>query len=115
MKHVEKDFWPDFNTASGVFNIGEVSSGNIPYLCDYQNYMDGLLNYGAYYQIIQFFADTSATTDGLVNGINLLNTDCLDVGLLGSFTENHDVTRFANLTPDMTVCSPLLLIFAMLI
>lgn len=65
--------------------------------------MDGLLNYGAYYQITQFFSDPQATSLNLVNSIDLLNTDCKDTGLLGSFMENHDQGRFANLTSDMTV------------
>ncbi|CAG8948717.1 hypothetical protein HYFRA_00001838 [Hymenoscyphus fraxineus] len=101
VKHVEKSFWPGFNTASKVFNLGEVASGDISYLCDYQNYMDGLLNYGAYYQITQFFSNPQATSSNLVNAIDALGTNCKDVSVLGSFTENHDQGRFANLTGDM--------------
>lgn len=44
-KHVRKSFWPGFGTAAGVFSTGEVLSGSIDYACNYQNYMDSVLNY----------------------------------------------------------------------
>lgn len=35
VKHVEKDFWPEFNRRAGVFAIGEVfETGNVTYLCE---------------------------------------------------------------------------------
>jgi alpha-amylase len=45
VKHVEKDFWPGYNSAAGVYCVGEVFSGDPAYTCPYQNYMDGVLNY----------------------------------------------------------------------
>lgn len=45
VKHVEGAFWTIFNSASGVYNVGEVADGDVPYVCPYQNYMDGVLAY----------------------------------------------------------------------
>lgn len=45
VKHVQKDFWPGYNEAAGVYCVGEVLDGDPAYTCDYQNYLDGVLNY----------------------------------------------------------------------
>lgn len=45
VKNVEKEFWSLFNSASGIYNLGEVSNGNVDYFCPYQDYMDGLIDY----------------------------------------------------------------------
>jgi alpha-amylase len=45
VKHVQKSFWPSFNKAAGVYSVGEIFDGNPAYTCDYQKYMDGVLNY----------------------------------------------------------------------
>jgi len=44
-KHVQKSFWPGFSRAAGVFCTGEVLSNNLAYACDYQNYLDSVINY----------------------------------------------------------------------
>lgn len=68
---VQKDFWPGFEKASGVYAIGEVFEGvelffffsekrnimmkfklgSLSYVGDYQKYMTGLLAYPLYYQV----------------------------------------------------------------
>jgi alpha-amylase len=45
VKHVQKNFWPGYNKAAGVYCIGEVFDGDAQYTCPYQEVMDGLLNY----------------------------------------------------------------------
>lgn len=44
-KHVETSFYAGFNSAAGVFAMGEVFNGDPVYLASYQKYMDGLLDY----------------------------------------------------------------------
>lgn len=44
-KHVQKNFWPGYNEAAGVYCVGEVLSGDPKYTCPYQEYMDAVLNY----------------------------------------------------------------------
>jgi hypothetical protein len=44
-KSVNKAFYPPFEQAAGVYIAGEVYEGNPTTFCDYQNYMDGMLNF----------------------------------------------------------------------
>ncbi|EAW23731.1 putative alpha-amylase [Aspergillus fischeri NRRL 181] len=100
VKHVEKDFWPDYNDAAGVYCVGEVFSGDPSYTCPYQNYMDGVLNYPIYYQLLYAFQSTSGSISNLYNMISSVDSDCADPTLLGNFIENHDNPRFASYTSD---------------
>lgn len=34
--------------------MGEVADGNVPYVCPYQNYIDGLLQYPSYVAMTVF-------------------------------------------------------------
>ena len=103
VRHVEKDFWPLFNEAAGVYCVGEVADGDVDYLCPYQDYIDGLLSYASYFQLTQFFSNTSATSENLIGQLQSQNYQCKDTTLLGSFTENHDQPRFGNYTSDLTL------------
>lgn len=47
-KNVEQAFWPGFNSAAGVYCLGEIAEGDVPYVCPYQNYIDGVLGYPSY-------------------------------------------------------------------
>ncbi|KAG9750324.1 alpha-amylase, partial [Aureobasidium melanogenum] len=99
-KSVDKAFYQPFEQAASVYAVGEVYDGDPNYFCDYQNYLDGMLNYPSYYWITQAFQSTSGSISNLYNGINTLKSACKDTTLLGSFMENHDVARFASLTSD---------------
>ncbi|TVY81334.1 Alpha-amylase, partial [Lachnellula suecica] len=103
VKHVQQSFWPIFNSASGVFNVGEVADATVDYVCPYQNYMDGVLTYPTYYSATAFFSNPSATSASFVSEVQAMNDQCKDTTLLGSFSENHDVARFANSTSDITL------------
>lgn len=46
---VDKNFWSKFSTAAGVFTIGEVFDGRIPYVSGYQGSIDATLNYPTYF------------------------------------------------------------------
>ncbi|GFF35710.1 acid alpha-amylase [Aspergillus udagawae] len=100
VKHVEKDFWPGYNDAAGVYCVGEVFSGDPAYTCPYQNYLDGVLNYPIYYQLLYAFESTSGSISNLYNMISSVASDCADPTLLGNFIENHDNPRFASYTSD---------------
>ncbi|KAL1969253.1 hypothetical protein VTN77DRAFT_9445 [Rasamsonia byssochlamydoides] len=103
VKHVQKDFWPGYNAAAGVYCMGEVFDGDPAYTCPYQNYLDGVLNYPTYYQILAAFQSTSGSISALFNMINDVKADCKDSTLLGTFVENHDNPRFANYTSDYSL------------
>jgi alpha-amylase len=113
VKHVEPDFWGPFQAAAGVFALGEVADGNIPYMCPFQStpthrVVDGLLSYPLYYQATQFFQSPAATSNNLIGAAQASNTSCGDPTLLGTFTENHDQARFASLTADLALAQNLL-------
>jgi len=45
-RHVEKSFWKGFNTAANdMYMLGEIFDGSSETVCDYQNYIPGVLNY----------------------------------------------------------------------
>ena len=46
-QQVDTGFFPGFQSASGVYIVGEVYNGDPTYVCPYQNYMSGVLNYPA--------------------------------------------------------------------
>uniref|UniRef100_L2G7U0 alpha-amylase n=1 Tax=Colletotrichum fructicola (strain Nara gc5) TaxID=1213859 RepID=L2G7U0_COLFN len=102
-KHVEKSFWSGFETAAGVFSIGEVFHGDPKYVAPYQDYMGGVMNYPAYYWITQAFQSTTGSIWNLRDGIKTLGSTARDLTLYGSFLENHDQARFLHSTADLAL------------
>ncbi|EGC43184.1 alpha-amylase [Histoplasma capsulatum var. duboisii H88] len=107
-KHVRKPFWKEFNLAAGVYSMGEVYHGDPGYTCDYQKYIDGLVNYPIYYPLIEAFKSPSGNMANLYNMINTVKDNCPDSTLIGTFSENHDTPRFANYTNDMSLAKSVL-------
>ncbi|TAQ86882.1 hypothetical protein B7494_g4775 [Chlorociboria aeruginascens] len=99
-KNIEASFFPGYNSAAGVYCVGEVADSDVDSVCSYQNVLDGVL---AYASATAFFSDPSATASAFVNEVQSTNTGCKDTTLLGSFSENHDQPRFANATSDMVL------------
>ncbi|KAJ5588004.1 uncharacterized protein N7459_003769 [Penicillium hispanicum] len=100
VKHVQQSFWPGYNNAAGVYCVGEVLDGDPAYTCPYQDYLDGLLNYPVYYQLLYAFESSSGSINNLYNMINSVASNCAEPTLLGNFIENHDNPRFAYYTED---------------
>lgn len=100
---MQKDFWPDFEDASGVYCVGEVYSGDASYTCPYQNYLSGVLNFPVYYPLIRAFTSSSGSISELVSMISTVKSSCADSTLLGTFSENHDLPRFGSITSDTSV------------
>ncbi|EMF09859.1 glycoside hydrolase family 13 protein [Sphaerulina musiva SO2202] len=110
---VSPRFWAGFQAAAGGIHVlGEVWHGNPNVLCPYQNYLTGLMNYAAYYWIIETFQDPSSSSSSstttsstssstsmtrLANNIRWLQSTCPDTSLMGIFTENHDNPRLPSL------------------
>ncbi|WPH01671.1 Hypothetical protein R9X50_00452200 [Acrodontium crateriforme] len=97
---VETSFWSGFSKAAGVYIVGEVFENDVGFVCGYQNYLDGVMNYGVYFAAINAFKSTSGDMSGLGDVLSSVKNACKDTGLLGSFSENHDNPRFAQLTGD---------------
>ncbi|KAL4803699.1 glycoside hydrolase superfamily [Aspergillus unguis] len=103
VRHVQQDFWRDFNDAAGVYSLGEVLHGDPQYTCPYQDVIDGVFNYPIYYPLLRAFQSTSGSLSELADMIENVKYTCNDTTLLGSFIENHDNPRFASYTDDMAL------------
>ncbi|KNG46827.1 carbohydrate-binding module family 20 protein [Stemphylium lycopersici] len=102
VKHVEKDFWPGFSAATGVYNIGEVFDGNPTYLAEYAKLMPGLLNYATYYPMNNFYQQ-KGSAQALVDMMNTVSNTFPDPSALGNFLDNHDNKRWLNVKNDKTL------------
>ncbi|KAF9728749.1 hypothetical protein PMIN04_005929 [Paraphaeosphaeria minitans] len=106
VKNVNKAFFPPFCRAAGVFCMGEVSEGRADYTYSYQEQMDSVLDYPLYYAITRVFQQKSNMSDlvvALAACTENQETGCKDSTLLGTFFENHDNLRFANVTQDLSL------------
>lgn len=97
---VDPPFWAGFQEAAGVYSVGEASAGIASLVCSFQNYLPGVLNYGLYFQLISAFNGSSGSISALSNAISEVDNYCVDTSLLGTFSENHDQPRFAQICPD---------------
>jgi alpha-amylase len=102
VKHVEKDFWSDFSSATDVYSIGEVWSGNSTYLAEYAKLMPGLLNYAVYYPMNSFYQQ-KGSAQALVDMMNTISNTFPDPSALGTFLDNHDNPRWLNVINDQTL------------
>jgi len=100
VKHVRKDFWPQFAEAAGVYAVGEVLDGSVDYLTPYTEVMDGILSYAVYYQNLYAFQNTGGSMATLANTYLDMASKSKDNTLLGTFTEVHDLPRAASLIKD---------------
>ncbi|POS69358.1 glycosylhydrolase family 13-2 [Diaporthe helianthi] len=104
-KHVERDFWPGFIDAAGVFSLAEFLDG------DPKNYNDelipskdeGVLNYPTFYWIRRIFQNPQTWMTELVQGVGTMRNGPINTNLLAPFLENHDEQRFASLIGDMAL------------
>ncbi|KAG0131788.1 glycoside hydrolase superfamily [Tuber indicum] len=102
VKHVEKDFWPDFTSAAGVHSMGEVFNGDPAYVGPYQNYMPALVNFPMYYSISDCYARKYGFPN-LVSQHDKVSSVFSRPELLGTFLDNHDVQRFLSINNDWTL------------
>jgi alpha-amylase len=106
VKNVNRDFFPPFCQAAGVFCMGEVSEGLANYTYPYQRYMDSVLDYPLFYAINRVFQQKTNMSDLVVNLASCkqdAEDGCRDATLLGTFLENHDNPRFASATKDLSL------------
>ncbi|KAI0376020.1 glycoside hydrolase family 13 protein [Hypomontagnella monticulosa] len=102
VKHIEKDYWPGFSSAAGVYTLGEVFDGNPNYVAGYANLMSGLLNYPVYYPMNNFYQQ-KGSSQALVDMINQVSSLFPDPSALGSFLDNHDNARWLNSKNDLSL------------
>ena len=103
VRHVAKDFWPEFQKSAGVFMTGEVAVlDDTGYVADYQNYMDSLLNFPTFWALKRVFNYRNSMTV-LANSLNDQRSLFKDVSVLGLFSENHDQPRFLSISSDLSL------------
>ncbi|KAJ5659014.1 glycoside hydrolase superfamily [Penicillium longicatenatum] len=101
-KSVTPSFLRKYSDEIGAFMTGEVMQREADIICDYQtNYMGSLPNYPIYYSMLDAF--TASKVSELVDSVQSMKQLCPDVNALVSFSENHDVERFASFTDDMSL------------
>lgn len=101
-KHVDAEFWTTFLAAAGVFSLGEVLDGDAAYTCRYQGVLDSVLNYPVYYTLVRGFSGSGSLVELARMGTRVADM-CVDSALVGSFSENHDMPRFAAHSQDLAV------------
>ncbi|TXT03830.1 hypothetical protein VHUM_04351 [Vanrija humicola] len=103
-KHIPPEFWSGFTQSAGVFTIGEVYDGSWNFTASYQNggHMDSVLGFpmnGAISKAFSIKPKNSNMTDlGVAVGQQLSSYN--NPRVIGNFLENHDMTRFRNVTAD---------------
>jgi len=72
--------------------------------CPYQQVVSGFFNYPLYTPLYEGFSHPTASLAG-IPGVtqSLITNHCSDPSILGTFVENHDLTRFWNQTSDVTL------------
>ncbi|OSC98372.1 glycoside hydrolase family 13 protein [Trametes coccinea BRFM310] len=101
VKHVRKDFWPDFAKASGVFTIGEVLHNETGYVSAYTEVLDSVLDYPTWFPLVAAFQTTGGNLSALSATVQQAQSAYKNGEFMtGSFLENHDQPRFQSLTQD---------------
>ncbi|KNC98759.1 uncharacterized protein SPPG_05741 [Spizellomyces punctatus DAOM BR117] len=101
VKHVPRSFWPDFARSSGVYAIGEAFQFDKTLLATYKDTMDGIFNFGFYDVSAKVFMSKQSMWNietYLSDMRRLFGQDKLN--LLGTFVDNHDLSRFLFTQPD---------------
>jgi len=88
--------------SAGVYSVGEVFNGDVSYVAGYQYPnagLAGVLSYPLFFSLRDVFASQNSMNE--LQSMNQQYASTIpDVGLLGTFIDNHDNARFLNLQSD---------------
>ncbi|KAJ3096836.1 hypothetical protein HDU96_000633, partial [Phlyctochytrium bullatum] len=102
-KHVRIDFWPGFVAKAGnTFTLGEVLTNDIPFSATYQTAMGSVLNYPGYYGVYRGVWEGRKSLWSIEQQLASDRAFYADTSVLGTFLDNHDQPRFADLNNDPT-------------
>ncbi|CAK4033307.1 glycoside hydrolase family 13 [Lecanosticta acicola] len=107
LMEVNTGFWSGFQSAAGVYSVGEVLEGDEGFVCAFQDYVPGVMNYPMYFPLVAAFESTTGSIYDLADMIDTIKS-CPDTSLLGTFSENHDQPRFASLNGDIAAAKNVL-------
>ncbi|KLT46106.1 alpha-amylase [Cutaneotrichosporon oleaginosum] len=101
VKHVRKDFWPEFVAAAGVAAMGEVYHGDPLYLRRYQEHsLESILDYATFFHLRRAFQNVNTPIEELTSMITRVHRMLPDPTLLASFLDNHDNPRYPGIVQD---------------
>ncbi|KAI0338565.1 glycoside hydrolase family 13 protein [Trametopsis cervina] len=104
VKHVRKDFWPDFAKSANAFTIGEVLDNRTTYVSDYTQVIDAVLDYPDWYPLTSGFVSTSGNLSALAETVQQSQSSYKNGAFgTGSFLENHDQPRLGSQTQDQSL------------
>ncbi|THU96594.1 GH13 alpha-amylase precursor [Dendrothele bispora CBS 962.96] len=103
LKHVRKDFWPDFASSAGVYTVGEVLIDNTTYAAPYTQLISGILDYPTYFAVFNAFTSTSGNVSHIAEIAQQAQKQYKDPFASGSFIENHDQPRVQSETSDQAL------------
>ena len=92
---VHPDFWSEFVSSAGVYQVGEVFNGDYGYVGNYQNYIDATLNYPLHYQLLNQFGSRQSMYNFRTHYTNM-DQHFKNQDVLGNFVDNHDNARYLN-------------------
>lgn len=98
---VAKDFWREFEQAAGVYAVGEVFNGNVPYVAGYQGPLSAVLSYPMYFTLKSVFQNRQSMYN-IRTTLDAYKTFS-DATVLGTFIDNHDNPRFLNGQSDIAL------------
>ncbi|OSX57019.1 glycoside hydrolase family 13 protein [Postia placenta MAD-698-R-SB12] len=104
VKHIRKDFWPNFTASAAVWSIGEVLDGDVQYVSQYTEVLDAVLDYPAFYPLTAAFGNTSGDLSALAQTVQKEQSAYrLGTSMTGSFLENQDNPRFQSFQTDQAL------------
>ncbi|KAI0742255.1 glycoside hydrolase family 13 protein [Daedaleopsis nitida] len=100
VKHIRKDFWPDFAKSAGVFTLGEVLHSDVNYVAPYTEVLDSVLDYPTWFSLVPAFQKNGNLTAFAAVVHEAQTAYKAGEMMTGSFLDNHDQPRFRSLTQD---------------
>ncbi|KAK5744333.1 hypothetical protein LTR17_002043 [Elasticomyces elasticus] len=98
--NVQPDFFTGFVKRAGIFATAEVYHKDDSVACQWEKTVGSVLNYPLYWPITSAFQDGGDFGD-LTDMIDSERKNFQDTTILGTFSENQDIPRFANATSDL--------------
>ncbi|KAI0753795.1 glycoside hydrolase family 13 protein [Fomes fomentarius] len=104
VKHIRKDFWPDFVKSAGVFTLGEIEQNDVNYVAPYTQILDSVLDYPTWFALVSAFQNATGNLTALASNVWAAQAAYKSGEMMtGSFLENHDQPRFGSLTDDQAL------------
>ncbi|KAK5133600.1 hypothetical protein LTR08_007548 [Meristemomyces frigidus] len=100
--NVEPGFFTKFVGSAGVFATAEVYLSDDTTACEWQETVGSIINYPLYWPLTSGFQQDGNFSE-LAAMMESQKSSCKDTTVLGTFSENHDVPRFANHTSDLSL------------